>query len=205
MIITLWEIVSSWNKSFYTVDNSICNCTKKKKKKNTASLCLISISLSYGRKTRMFLKFVNLQLPKFTILFISLIRGTRIRFWENCNRLKLTRNEKVNPSRNNIKQTIDANICISFCKSSSDDYYARNCWEFYFTIYIRNNRGTNSFLAKIMQRHWKTGFVFLSRTGSIRQGRINRLGNVLRVRESRQGWDVNKDFTTTMHRAERLS
>lgn len=59
-------------------------------------------------------------------------------------------------------------------------------------------------LQRIMQRHWKTSFVFLSRTGSIRQGRINRLGNV-RVRESRQGWDVNKDFTTTMHRAERLS
>lgn len=41
-------------------------------------------------------------------------------------------------------------------------------------------------LQRIMQRHWKTSFVFLSRTGSIRQGRINRLGNV-RVRESRQG------------------
>lgn len=46
-------------------------------------------------------------------------------------------------------------------------------------------------LQRIMQRHWKTGFVFLSRTGSIRQGRINRLGNV-RVRESRQGWDVKQ-------------
>lgn len=33
--------MGNWNKSFYTVDNSICNCTKKK---NTAIPCFISIS-----------------------------------------------------------------------------------------------------------------------------------------------------------------
>lgn len=40
--------MGNWNKSFYTVDNSICNCTKKKTRPLHASF---PYPLSYGRKT----------------------------------------------------------------------------------------------------------------------------------------------------------
>lgn len=42
------------------------------KEKNMAYLCFISISLSYGRKTRIFLKFVNPRLPRNFLHFVNL-------------------------------------------------------------------------------------------------------------------------------------
>lgn len=41
--------MGNWNKSFYTVDNSICNCTKKKKTRPLHAS--FPYPLSYGRKT----------------------------------------------------------------------------------------------------------------------------------------------------------
>lgn len=64
------------------------------KEKNTASLCFISMSLSYGRKTRIFLKFVNPRLPRNFLHFVNLrFPDNFVHFnssvFENCGRLKL--------------------------------------------------------------------------------------------------------------------
>lgn len=50
--------MGNWNKSFYTVDNSICNCTKKKK--HGHSMLYFHIHCLMDEK--LFLKFVNLRL-----------------------------------------------------------------------------------------------------------------------------------------------
>lgn len=75
---------------------------KKKEMKHSLSLCLISIPLSYGRKTRMFLKFVNLRLVGYN--FVRFV-NSRYRYQF----LRKLRSPEIN-SKNSW--TVDPSRCI---------------------------------------------------------------------------------------------